>query len=104
MPSKPEVGAATPERWRLRPPDYRSQGTISQFIREAICARGGSCTLAELERAIVQDGRWADRLGRKRFLSNILWTLRDYGDIRTDADLVIATAKTLRRTLKTVNS
>lgn len=94
----PEVGLATPERWRPRPPDYRSQGTVSQLIRDTICARGGSCTRAELEGAIIEDGRWADRLGRRSFLSRILWTLRDYGDVRTEADLIIATAKTLRRT------
>ena len=97
----PADAPATPERWRPHPPDYRSHGTVSQFIRETICARGGSCTRVELESAIAEDGRWADRLGQKAFLSRILWTLRNYRDIRTESDLLIATAKTLRRTLST---
>jgi hypothetical protein len=96
--------SSSPKRWQPRPPDGRSVGTASQFVREFLCQNGGSCTVEDLHRAMSNEEKFAEKLLDKGFFGRLLLNLKYGGHIEIDRPLIIATAKTLRRTIATALS
>ena len=94
-----EDDATVPLRWRRRGPDGRSAGSLSQFVRDILVTNGGTRTRGELLEAIRSDPKLAARLERGQGLNQLLQNMRSSGFVTLDGDLVIATARTMNRTL-----
>ena len=95
----PDNNFALPKKWLPRPPDGRSAGTLSQFIREHLVRNGGACTKDDLLGAIREQPALFVRLERGRGLSHLLDTMRRGGFVTLEGPLVRASARTLRQTL-----
>lgn len=94
-----EAIKSLPLKWRPRLPGPQSAGTLFQFIREYLCRRGGSATRPELVEAIDADPRMKSRLEHSQGFDRVLANMRYSGWVAVEGDMVIATAKTRRRTL-----
>ena len=91
--------AKVPLRWRPRGPDGRSAGSLSQYVREYLVRNGGSCTREQLLEAIRSEPNRAARLERGQGLSQLLQNLKYGGFVTLVGDSVIATPRTMSRTL-----
>ena len=96
--SDSESAINQPLKWRQRPPDGRSAGSTSQFIREYLVRHRGAATRGEILQAILSKPALADRLGRSQGLNRLIQNLRHGGFVTVAGEVVTATARTLRRT------
>lgn len=87
----------TPNRWRSDPKDGRSAGTLSQFVRETLAARGGACTRAQLYDSILADGRFAERVEQRQGISGLLDYMRRSGFIEIEGELIRRTRRVVGR-------
>lgn len=87
----------TPLRWRTAPTPLQSRGTLFQFVRDYLCSHSGSCSRAELRRALEADTKMAARLANSQGFTPLLTNMRHSGDIFLEGETVRASARTLRR-------
>ena len=87
-----------PLKWRLSPPDGRSMGSISQFVREYLVQHDGVATRDELLKALNSVPHLAHRLTRGQGLNRLLQNLRHSGFVTLEGERVEATERTWRRT------
>lgn len=98
MPSADDL-ITLPLQWRPRPPSPASAGTLYQFVREYLVRNGGHAGRKDLRSAMDADPALADRLAQSQGFGRLLVNMRHSGWITVKGDEVVATAKTLRKTL-----
>ena len=82
-------------RWQPYHPDGRSKGALPQFIRQFICAQGGSCKREEVLTAINSHPILSKRLEQYRGgMCRALYNMKVGGFVQLHGDRVIATPKT----------
>lgn len=84
-------------KWRVGPPTAGFSGSLYDFVRRYLCARNGTCSREELERALFTNSSLKARLKAGRGFSALLRNMLHSGDVTLSDKLVTATARTRRR-------
>lgn len=82
---------------RVGPPTRGTPGSLYDFIRRALCDRGGTSLRQELLDIIEADPGLKARLANSRGFSALLSNMRHSGDIVIDGKTIGASPRTLRR-------
>lgn len=82
---------------RVGPPTSGVPGSMYDFVRRYLLARGGSCSRQELIAALQADPVMRERLARSKGFAALLNNMRHSGDVAQIGQTVMATARTLRR-------
>lgn len=90
--------ARLPLKWRCGAPDGRSAGSLSQFVRDYLCQRGGSASRRQLLKAIQANSKLAARLERGQGLPALLRNMRYSGFVVIEGETVRASRRTRRET------
>ena len=82
---------------RVGPPTSGVPGSLYDFVRRHVFAKGGSCTRDELVEAITADPGMNTRLASCQGFRALLNNMQHSGDIILDGEMVRVTGRTLRR-------
>lgn len=98
FPKKPNAG--TPNRWRSKPPDGRSSGTLTQLVRDILAGQGGVCTRSQLLHILEADPRVAPGLALAQALPRVLDYMKRSGFIEVEGELVRRRRREVGRPLR----
>lgn len=90
--------SSLPKRWRILPPDGRSRGSMSQFVREFLSLNPDGWARGNLRTVLSARSRFARILERNPgAYGHMVWRLIRCGDIEERDGRLYASARVRRR-------